>query len=177
MEVKNLSEICPDRAAEICVQYKGLVVALARKFFLDAYDLEDLVQEGMIGLFKAAHKFDDSRGASFLTFATLCIKSEIINAIRKYNAQGITKFSIERDKVTELLPNDESDLDRLLEFSQNEERLRNVRKMLSEKENVVMDLYLEGLSYTEMAGRLSTNVKSVENTVKRIREKLKSNCK
>lgn len=159
--------------ADVCSQHKGLVVKIARKFFLDYGDLDDLVQEGMIGLFKASLKYDSSKGA-FSTFATLCIKSEIINAIRASTRHGnIDKVSIEQKKLEEILLDEKSCFDRLMHEMDGEERLKNIKLRLSVSENKVLCLYLDGFSYAQMAERLGTNTKSIENAIKRIKEKLK----
>lgn len=163
-----------DAAATVCAQYKGLVIALARKFFLESGELDDLVQEGMIGLFKAIGTFDKTRGAAFSTFATMCVKAEIISAIRRASRQkDVVNVSLQSSNLADSLPSSENEIDRLLEYSQHEERMRGIKRLLSTKENEVLELYLKGLSYAQMAAALGTNAKSVENSIKRIREKLR----
>ena len=165
-----------EMTADVCTQYKFMVMGIANKFFLHDGEEKDLLQEGMIGLFKAISKYDVSKGA-FSTFATLCVRNEIIDAIRRSTtiAKGSTIPSVrfETTNLGDMLPSGTDDLERLAELSEYEERLRNIKKVLSAKENEVMDMFIEGYSYAQMAQQLGTNTKSVENTIKRIRQKLK----
>ena len=147
-------------------------------------DSEDLIQEGMIGLVHSMHSFDESAGASFRSYAELCIKRRILDAIK---AAGRLKHMPLNTGLSldELGEQDNADKSFLAELSYSpspeeliieQEEKKSVhelsRSILSPLERKVMDCYLEGLSYEEIAQRCGKGVKSVDAALQRIRKKL-----
>lgn len=167
-------------------KYKNFVKAKARSYFLIGADREDIIQEGMIGLYKAIRDFRGDKLSSFRAFAELCITRQIITAIKTATRQkhiplnsyvSLNKPIYDEDsdrtlldilagtKITdpeELMINREEYND--IEFKMNE--------ILSELEWKVLTLYLEGKSYQEIAVDLKRHVKSIDNALQRVKRKL-----
>ena len=170
-------------AADVLVaKYKNLVRQKANAFFLIGGDTDDLIQEGMIGLFKAVRDYDEMREASFLNFATICIDRQLRTAIERNNRKKHmplnTYVSIDNEEDTEPL---EETLKSLQAVSPEElviraEDLSEIRRRVSEDlspmEKEVLSLHLSGLSYVQIAETLGKNQKSVDNALQRIRKKL-----
>lgn len=173
-------------------KYKGLVRQKARSLFLVGGDNDDLIQEGMIGLYKAICDYKSDKDASFKTFADLCISRQLYSAIknsnRKKNIPLNTYISlyapVERDNNTaadgDFVVDHETDL-----FEKNpeeivigKENINNIydglRKKFSNFENEVFSLYIEGMTYTEIAVKLGKSPKSVDNALQRIKSKYMS---
>lgn len=170
-------------AADLLVRrYSRLVKTCARPYFLAGADTEDLIQEGMLGLLKAVHEFDASRGKSFAQFARLCVSRAIISAVRSSLAR---KHSVLNDAVpiekplfediTQVRPRASdsiSDPESLvIGMEAREELLRQLFSLLSDFEAKVLSLFLDGYSYDEMATKLGKPIKSVDNAIQRIRRK------
>jgi RNA polymerase sporulation-specific sigma factor len=167
-------------------KYKSFVRGKARSYFLIGADREDIVQEGMIGLYKAIRDYRDDKLASFKAFAELCITRQIITAIKTATRQKHVPLNsyISLDK-----PIYDEDSDRTLmdviggvrvadpeelvihkeEFSDIEYKMA---ELLSELERNVLLLYLDGRTYQEIAGDLSRHVKSIDNALQRVKRKL-----
>lgn len=174
-------------ALEFLIQkYKTFVRGKARSYFLIGADREDIVQEGMIGLFKAIRDFRDDKLASFKAFAELCITRQIITAIKTATRQKHVPLNsyISLDK-----PIYDEDSDRTLmdviggakvtdpeELIINREEFSDIEykmsELLSELERNVLMLYLDGRSYQEIAGDLRRHVKSIDNALQRVKRKL-----
>ena len=174
-----------DRNAEevLVERYLRLVRICARPLFLAGGDSEDLIQEGTFGLLSAIKNFDQEDGSSFRTFAEHCIRMRLLSAIK--SASRNKHFPLNDGISLEQLSEESSaDLSALSEnFRCNPEELVLAReskeelyaafsRCLSRFEIKVLDLYLEGLSYREIAERLCKSAKSVDNAVQRIRHKL-----
>lgn len=174
----------------IMEKYKNLVRSKAKTMYLLGADSEDLIQEGMIGLFKAIRDYDSGRDASFFTFADLCVSRQIYTAIQASRRQKHTPLntyislygSTERGEVngeeTELIDAIASGTDRnpedLLIDKENVEDIEKIiEKELSSFEKQVLDLYLIGMKYTEIARVLGKDDKSTDNALQRIKIKLK----
>lgn len=181
----------PEAADYLSEKYKSLVRALADRYYLEGADKEDLVQEGMIGLFKAMRDYRADKGAGFYSFAVLCIRRSMYTAMEKYHSSGnrplneYVSLSAEKsgnaadvDGGKTLLDSLESDrgmnpeqivLDRdfLSDFAQQS------TEHLSQTEYRVMNLLLEGKSYLEIADILAISPKSADNAIQRCRQKLK----
>ncbi len=160
-----------EEALEILLErYKPLARKLAQRYFIRGGDPDDVIQEAMIGLFKAVQSFD---GAGVYPFAALAQKScerSIIDAVRRADTE---KNSFLNDSV----PLDEQALADL--FPEEEEMEATVevllakwKEHLSEREFRILELRLQGLSYKEIALRLAVSPKSVDNALQRIRKKL-----
>lgn len=153
--------------------YKPMVRARAGRYFLPGADREDLIQEGMLGLFSAARQYDETRGP-FAAYADLAVTSHLKDAIRranrKQNAPLNQSLSLDDDELEGFELSAENDvssheqLDAFRQFMQNE---------LSPYERSVANFYLSGYRYTEIAEKTGTNRKSVDNAMTRIRRKLK----
>lgn len=174
-----------DRSAEeaLAERYLRLVRMCARPLFLAGGDSEDLIQEGTFGLLSAIKNYDPEGGSSFNTFAEHCIRMRLLSAIK--SASRYKHFPLNDGISLEQLSEDPgADLSALpQEFRCNPEELVLAReskeelyaafsRCLSNFEIKVLDLYLEGLSYREIAERLCKSAKSIDNAVQRIRHKL-----
>ena len=174
-----------DRNAEevLAERYLRLVRICARPLFLAGGDSEDLIQEGTFGLLSAIKNFDPEDGSSFRTFAEHCIRMRLLSAIK--SASRNKHFPLNDGISLEQLSEESSaDLSAISEdFRCNPEELVLAReskeelyaafsRCLSRFEIKVLDLYLEGLSYREIAERLCKSAKCVDNAVQRIRQKL-----
>ncbi|MCL2568385.1 MAG: sigma-70 family RNA polymerase sigma factor [Oscillospiraceae bacterium] len=167
------------RAEEILVQRFGRLVKIsARPLFLAGGDSEDLTQEGMLGLLAAIRTFSPEEGASFRTYAEVCIRRRLLSAIKTASRykhgplnHAISFDSSLFDETSQpyLLRDLE---DRILSEERADEMHRQLRHVLSSFEHEMLRLFLEGLSYQEMADSAGRSVKSVDNAVQRIRKKL-----
>ena len=174
-----------DRAAEesLAARYMQLVRACARPLFLAGGDSEDLSQEGMFGLLSAIREFDPSLGVSFRSFAEHCIRMKLYSAVK--TASRMKHQPLNDSMPLEQLSDDSSSQlsaapeyfrrspeDLVLARESKEELKELCERRLSRLEKQVLDLYLEGLSYRDIARRLQREDKSVDNAVQRIRRKL-----
>lgn len=167
-------------------KYKGFVRAKARTYFLIGADREDIIQEGMIGLYKAIRDFKGDKLSSFRAFAELCITRQIITAIKTATRQkhiplnsyvSLNKpiFDEESDRTLMDVISEESISDPEILMINREEFLGIESKMgeiLSSLEWEVLTLYLEGKSYQEIAEELKRHVKSIDNALQRVKRKL-----
>ncbi len=167
-------------------KYKNFVRAKARSYFLIGADHEDIVQEGMIGLYKAIRDFKGDKLASFKAFAELCITRQIITAIKTATRQkhiplnsyvSLDKpiFDEESDRtlLDVICGNRVTDPEELLinqeEFDSIEVK---IGELLSDLEQKVLTLYLDGRSYQEISVDLNRHVKSIDNALQRVKRKL-----
>jgi RNA polymerase sporulation-specific sigma factor len=175
-----------DRAlVELLERYRGFARSKARSYFLVGGDREDIVQEGMIGLYKAVRDYAEGHGASFRSFAELCITRQILTAIKTATRQKHTPLNsyVSFDRPHEDDP-DRTIGDSLaveaaadpLEMLVEDDDLRQLQhtfdEVLSGLETEVLQLYVEGRSYQEIAQRLGRRVKSIDNALQRIKRKL-----
>lgn len=160
-------------------KYKNLVVIKARAFYLRGGDFEDVIQEGMIGLFNAINNYKLDSIASFETFAALCINRQIFTAIksanRKKHAPLNNSFSLnilegdEGEFVSKLAQSPESILIDKEDIFFLETQMNS---LLTDLEKRVLAFYLNGLNYEEISRKINKNEKSVDNALQRIRKKL-----
>jgi len=159
-------------------KHKENAKRIARTFIIMGADFEDIVQEGMVGLFKAIQTYDCEREASFDTYANICITRQIINTIKNasrkkhapLNFYVSLDFNIDAlDRV--LSPNDENPETLLIIKEEREKAANSIYKMLSPFETRVLNLYLKGKSYTDIAALLNKSIKSIDNAIQRIRNK------
>ena len=172
-------------------KYKDLVRMRARSMYILGGDREDLIQEGMIGLFKAIRDYDSGRDASFRTFASLCVSRQLYSFVRssgrKKNiplntalslnaASGTDESGGEEDVLLGLLRADETSNPE--EYLLRQERLQRlearIEGQLSSFEKQVLDLHLTGMGYVEIAHVLNKTEKSTDNALQRVRTKLRS---
>ena len=167
-------------------KYKNFVRAKARTYFLVGADREDIIQEGMIGIYKAIRDYRSDRLASFRAFAELCITRQIITAIKTATRQKhiplnsyvslnkpVYDDESERTLMDIMVPGVTTDPEELL-ISQEEvaDIEGKMDELLSPLEKEVVDLYLEGKAYIEIAEQLDRHVKSVDNALQRVKRKL-----
>lgn len=171
----------------IMEKYKGLVRKKAKSMYLLGADGDDLIQEGMIGLFKAVRDYDAGRDASFYTFADLCVSRQMYTAVqasaRQKHAPLNRYISLsggegggkeEKGQAFELPDVWEKSPEELFIDQENVERLEKmIEKELSSFEKQVLDLYLTGMGYVQIAKVLGRDEKSTDNALQRIKGKLR----
>ena len=167
-------------------KFKNFVRAKARSYFLIGADKEDIVQEGMIGLYKAIRDFKEDKLSSFKAFAELCITRQIITAIKTATRQKHIPLNsyISLDKPIYDEESDRTLMDVISgakvldpeelfisqeEFDQIEVKMA---ELLSDLERKVLALYLDGQSYQEISEELNRHVKSIDNALQRVKRKL-----
>lgn len=167
-------------------KYRNFVRAKARSYFLIGAEREDIIQEGMIGLYKAIRDFRADKQASFRAFAELCVTRQIITAIKTANRQkhiplnsyvSLNKPIYEEDSDRTLLDvisgvkvaNPEDMIISREEFSDIESKMNDI---LSDLEWKVLMSYLDGKSYQEIAAELGRHIKSIDNALQRVKRKL-----
>ena len=177
-----------DGAAMECLlnRYKNFVRTKARSYFLIGADHEDIVQEGMIGLYKAIRDYREEKLKSFRAFAELCITRQIITAIKTATRQKHIPLN---NYVSLNRPIYEEDSDRTLLDVISEDAPTNPEEMLINRENLtviegrigeilsdlekeVLTRYIEGKSYQEISDEMGRHVKSIDNALQRIKRKL-----
>ncbi|MFI3238001.1 MAG: sigma-70 family RNA polymerase sigma factor [Lachnospiraceae bacterium] len=159
-------------------KYKYLVRSLAKDLFLPGADHEDLIQEGMIGLFKAIRDFDKEKNVKFITFATVCITRQMYTAIE--SAQRNKHIPLNNYLPIEYLQEEQEPLDVksipemiVLEKEKTEYLSRLFETQLTELEQDVLKLYLTGRTTKEIATILDRSEKSTDNALQRLKAKLK----
>lgn len=173
----------------LCDKYKDLVRKGAKSMFILGGDTEDLIQEGMIGLFKAVRDYDSGRDASFFTFAELCINRQIYTAVqasrRKKHVplnEAISLYSQVdgagdgegRFLLEELADDSRQDPESLLLDKERVKELeQTIEESLSPFEKQVLDLYLAQMTTSQIARILGKNEKSTDNALQRLKGKLK----
>lgn len=167
-------------------KYKPLVIAKARSYFIMGADKEDIIQEGMIGLYKAIRDFNPKKQVGFFSFAELCILRQIITAIKMANRQKHYPLNSylslnrsvydEEDDCTyiELLSYDiKSNPESLVIGNENKRAIeKSIALSLSKLERQVLNLYLKGKSYVEIAKMIKRDEKSIDNALQRIKKKV-----
>ena len=169
-------------AEELALRCRTLVRACARPYFLAGAEFDDLLQEGMLGLLHAAAAYDPARGVPFRAFASLCIRRRLIDVVRHAGSAGSRLLSdalplcaVSQGPLpdgTGPYPAEKDPEELLIGREEFREFRRKLADALSPLENRILALYLEGLSYAEIARRLNRSVKSVDNAVQRIRRKI-----
>ncbi len=169
---------------ELAIRYRRLVRICARPYFLAGGDSEDLIQEGMLGFLSAVREYSPELGSSFKTYAELCIKRRIFSAVKSASrlkhaflndgvsleeilseeSQTLTAYSVE--------PFSRTPEEQVLARESKKDFISTYSRFLSRFEVQVLNYYLDGLSYAEIAEECSRPLKSVDNAVQRIRNKL-----
>lgn len=172
---------------EIFARYKDLVTKISRGYFIVGGDLEDLVQEGMIGLYKAIKGYSGHKETTFKTFAIICIKHQIQTAIKRANtnknkplSSAISFQSFQDGKSSgniDFLPielvSDTTPAEKVIDKENYQNLKQTIKSCLSEMEYKVLQLYLKGYSYKEISNVLGINSKSIDNSLTRIKTKLR----
>lgn len=164
---------------------KNLIRKKTRGYFILGADKEDVIQEGMVGLYKAIRDFNEEREASFVSFAELCINRQIISAIKAANRHKHSPLNSSVSIDRPISPDDEdcTYLDFISRTDVNPEELvigkesrktmeRAILEALSKMEKRVLALYLKGKSYTEIAAIMDKEEKSIDNALQRIKKKV-----
>lgn len=166
-------------------KYRNIVNMKANRFFLIGAESDDMIQEGMIGLFKAIQSFDLEKNISFKTFANLCIERQLITAIKTSNRQkhmplnsyfslNITAYNENEDtEVIDILDANtvEDPLETITKREYREFLENKIEQNLSSFEKKVLDRYIQGESYVDIASKLDSPVKAIDNAIQRIRKK------
>ncbi|MBR3929617.1 MAG: RNA polymerase sporulation sigma factor SigH [Clostridia bacterium] len=186
-EVVKIAQKSDNPALEYLLnKYKNFVRSKARSYFLIGADHEDIVQEGMIGLYKAIRDFKEDRQSSFRAFAELCITRQIITAIKTATRQKHIPLNsyVSLDKPMFDEKSERTLLDTITEdnFSNPEAMVISkedlsviegrIGEMLSDLEKDVLIKYMEGKSYQEISEELDRHVKSIDNALQRVKRKL-----
>jgi RNA polymerase sporulation-specific sigma factor len=174
-------------ATELLDRYRVLARTKARSYFLVGSDRDDVVQEGMIGLYKAIRDFQPDKGASFRTFAELCVTRQIVTAVkgatRMKHAPLSQSISLDRpvegdegSTLGDLFPAQESsDPAKAVVSAESMRALQqHFDEVLSDLEQQVLRHHVEGKSYDQIAAMLQRHVKSVDNALQRIKKKLQA---
>lgn len=171
---------------QVLNNHKQLVNFVTRKYFLVGGDSDDLLQEGMIALYKAINSFDVKKGVTFATYAKTIIEHTIINAIKSdssnkntmlNNSYGLTNqgqisFNDEFELGDMIASNDLTPEVQVISTEQAKDIIKQIKSCLSSYELKILKLYLNGLSYTQIASNLNVGQKSVDNALNRIKNKL-----
>ncbi len=173
----------------ICDKYKNLVRKKAQSMFILGGDNEDLIQEGMIGLFKAVRNYDCGRDASFYTFADLCISRQMYTAVQASRRQKHIPLNTYVSLYSTSMETGEKNIGELVdaladtrelnpeELFLDKERVAYleaaIEKELSTFEKQVLDLYMTKMSYTEIAKVLGRDEKSTDNALNRLKAKIR----
>ena len=187
VELVELAQSGDNGATDALVErYKNFVRGKSRTYFLIGADKEDIIQEGMIGLFKAVRDFDVNKQAQFRSFAELCVTRQIITAIKSATRQkhiplntyvSLSKPVYEDESEKTLL--DLISMEYIMDPEQifiNQESLgiieNRINESLSSFERSVLELYINGKTYHEIAEILSKEPKSIDNAIQRIKRKI-----
>ena len=170
----------------IIKKYKNFVKAKAKSYFLIGADKEDIIQEGMIGLYKAVRDFDASKTNSFKGFADICITRQIITAIKTATRQkhiplnsyiSLNKPVYDEESERKLLDiiatSIVTDPEELIISKEELKHIESkMNELLSDLELQVVEYYLNGKSYQYIADKLKRDVKSIDNALQRVKRKL-----
>ncbi len=173
--------------AYLLEKYKELVNMKVGRYFIIGAEREDVIQEGMIGLFKAIKNFDAGKQNSFKSFANICIERQLITAIKSSNRQkhiplnsylslNMSAYDNNDENSVELIDTFnnklvEDPLETIMKKEYYQEVENAVTKSLSKFEKQVLDRFIKGESYVTIAKQLDSPVKSIDNAIQRIRKK------
>lgn len=176
---------------KIMEKYKNFVYVRAKSFFIVGAEQEDIIQEGMIGLFKAIKGYDFDKNVTFKSFADLCIRRQIISAIKASTRQkhiplnsylSLNKNAFDEETDREVI--EQLDVDTVpdpLETITKKETYQNIElkmtEILSDFEQQVFNEYLNGESYSDIAIKLETHSKAVDNAIQRIKKKVEKHIR
>ena len=174
---------------ELFREFKPKVIAISREYFLIGADFDDLIQEGMIGLYKAVNVYDKTKNHNFGAFASLCIHRQLQNAVKQYNRKknsplnaylpieyfGGVEQSGDKKNVKLIIVDDTSDFEQnFIDKEMNAIMISRVKDLLDETQFKLLKMFLNGATYSEMATRLNLTTKQVDNMLQAIKKKLKS---
>lgn len=167
-------------------KFKPKVIAISREYFLIGADEDDLIQEGMIGLYKAIMVYDKTKNHNFSAFASLCIHRQMQNAVKNANRiknaplnsyipinyfGGVGNDADNNFKL--VIVDDNSDIEKeYIDKELNAIVISKVKNLLTEQQFNMLKMFLNGLSYSQMADMLDISTKQVDNTLQAIKRKL-----
>ena len=161
-------------------KYKGMVLKKAHAMFIVGGEREDLIQEGMIGLFRALRDYQPGKSATFATFANLCVERQIYKAIemsgrlKNKPLNSYISLSEEESPILDSLAFEQQDPEAIVIDRENVNVMqKKIRQHLSRFETRVLDSYLEGMTYTQIAEAMGKSPKSIDNALQRIRGKIR----
>ncbi|MCR5580728.1 MAG: sigma-70 family RNA polymerase sigma factor [Pseudobutyrivibrio sp.] len=164
----------------ICEKYKPLVLKISKKYFLVGGENEDLIQEGMIGLFSAIGDYDCESEVTFFHFAQMCINRQMIKAIEASNRKKhsplnayVSLYDDEGEELEEPAFAADDPAELIIEAEENLDLIDRLKQALSPMEKQVFDLYMQDFDYKEIAVKLGKSEKSIDNTLTRIKSKAK----
>lgn len=195
MEEENIIELISkaqqhDEQAmeELLRNFKPKVIAISREYFLLGADFDDLIQEGMIGLYKAINIYDVKKNHNFSAFASLCIHRQLQNAVknanRKKNMPLNTYLPIkyydgtgqDEEKVSKLVVvDDTSDIEQnYIDKEMNAIMISKVKGILTPQQYKILKMFLNGDAYEHIANANNTTIKKIDNTIQAIKRKLRT---
>jgi RNA polymerase sporulation-specific sigma factor len=185
--IEIINDSKDDEATETLIKrYVPLVKRQSRSLYIMGADQEDLIQEGMIGIIKAVNDYQPDKGASFKTFAFMCVRRQLLSAITTSNNKnnsplnGYISIYGDDEENSSPLNELESDVytnpeDIMMAKFRESTLISNIDRKLSVFEKKVLNQYLQGDSYQEIGEKLGKPAKSIDNAIQRIRTKLKVN--
>lgn len=169
---------------ELYDKYKHNILFIAKKYYLNDGNNDDIVQEGMLGFLKAINTFDADKG-NFYSHLVRLVEQQIINAIKKsnalknaplnerYNLNSQGELELPEEEKVMGIPNDTLSPENCVLMEENEKELSDMMSdKLSEFERKVLQLYLSGFSYNDIIKELNVSYKSVDNALSRVKQKL-----
>ena len=159
---------------QLLKRYKNVVLSVARRFFLSGGETEDLVQEGMCGLYSAIEGYSEGKSA-FSSYAARCIRNRIIDAVKSTRGarhSALNNFLPIVEVGEELYPSAENPEDELIKRENRREFLQKISKTLSSFEFKVTVMYMDGLTMAEISSATGKPVKSIDNALQRAKKKL-----
>lgn len=170
----------------ICGKYKGLVAGYGKKFFIKGGEEQDVIQEGMVGLFKAIQDFDAKKGVPFQNFAQVCITRQIIKAmeaadrlknqpLNSYVSLFVDEDQVPNQQVEEaMLTNETTNPENvILDSEKTQDTLEKIVQVLSKMELQVFLYMTQGMDYRTIARVMDKDEKKIDNAIQRIRQKVK----
>ncbi|HJD05996.1 MAG TPA: sigma-70 family RNA polymerase sigma factor [Candidatus Onthoplasma faecipullorum] len=186
LKAKNHDQNAMDQLLQ---RFKSKVIAISREYFLIGADFDDLIQEGMIGLYRAINVYDPNKNHNFSAFASLCIHRQLQNAVknanRKKNSPLNSYLPIEYyggvktetdDKFSKLIiVDDNSDFEKqFIDNEMNAIMISKVKGILTDVQFNLLKMFLNGESYINMAKSLNVSTKQVDNMLQSIKKKLRT---
>ncbi len=160
--------------AQLTRMFLPLISRKARSYFIPGAGRDDVIQEGLIGLFHAVGAFDPARGGSFQSFADRCITHQILTAVKaaaRRKHSPLNSYLSFEDAGGEACPAGESPEKSIIDRERFHFILDRLKERLSSLERRILTLYLQGLSYREIAERIGRSEKSVDNAISRVKRK------
>ena len=176
LELLNVAKTDEKAVETLLNLYKPFVSKIARRYYFVGGDIDDLMQEGMIGLYSAIQTFDPSKDASFKTFASICITRKLQSVVRHANTNKnkvfLELFDMDAFESFDIATDRENPEKTAISKENYAYINQQIQNKLSNFEKKILKLYLEGLSYDQIAFECNVSKKSVDNALSRLRSKL-----